>query len=477
MNIKKIDHAKELKHFINTMKELNINPKKSNRLTRASMKAAAHRAMDYYGRGLSPEGVKAHNDKLRQEQISKGNKSRKPDLHYSIKPNTYKNYMSDYRNALKALNFKDINLPDNVTKLKADFPDIDFSGLDYELPKLRDELEKLRGLPEVKLDADLYKRLKHLNVEHFTFPFFKASELVLDGLNNTSKENRKTKMENKKFITHRRFDDALKTLKTSNHWVDLAVWCGLVSGRRSIEILRYAEFVAKPNKCVLFSGQVKACNRSDVEPYIIPVHVPTKTFLEVHSRLREMLESVVFCDKPLPELSDKQINGAVAKLLGDRVSTLFGNNEMTFKDTRVIYAIYAMERGLSLKNEVDSVFFSRILGHGKLDMDTQNTYKTVSFDDALPELPAIEFTQRKPHPKQEHSEILQLSIIKGFDSRVDEHKSKAVKRIHKFVKQSLMDKPDVLITKSYLGKNSATGKGHSSAAVIQYFELIGLIES
>lgn len=392
-------------------------------------------------------------------------------VRYKIASTTYKSYLTDYRNAILALNQENLLLKGRVKTIKKTYPNADLSGLDASLPELRDNHRELMKQYR-DTDQGLYKKLHGLRIEHHAYYCMRPSVDVLNRVKAQSSENLIDKHTHQKILPANLVTHVLSELKHSNHWVDLTIYIALASGRRSIEVLKIGNFKKSGVSSVEFSGQAKVKAREGVESFDIPTITKTSEFFKILEVLRTKLESLSFSDKKFEFLTNDEINGAVAGRLNRAVKKIFGDN-YTFKDLRAMYAKFVSIKHHDPKAESLAVFYSKILGHSEKDIATQLSYQGIVLDANSSDLPAITFTT------DENKHVLKgsfsLEHFQGFDSLVSEKGGKAVGRVHAFVKETLKQVPDSVITQTFLAKCKAQGgSGCSRPAIKKYLELVGL---
>gem|GEM_PF-4965069 len=133
-----------------------------------------------------------------------------------------------------------------------------------------------------------------------------------------------------------------------------------LTGRRSVEILKMAEFSAVPGKSdhVMFEGQAKT--RAEAQPYEIPVIGGVKAH-DVIVALKELRAK-----RDFSELEADEVNAKTAKTMSETVERVFGadeeGNKIKPKDLRAIYRVVAI-RDFKPIDKGQNVFVAEILGH------------------------------------------------------------------------------------------------------------------
>lgn len=101
-------------------------------------------------------------------------------------------------------------------------------------------------------------------------------------------------------------NNAIQILKTGWQIGDLSYALGLVTGRRSIEILKLGSFEYVDKQHVIFSGQAK--RKTQLPAKVIPVLCDAELIIKAFRRLRDTLPD-------LTEKSEEQVNKSYAKAL------------------------------------------------------------------------------------------------------------------------------------------------------------------
>ena len=186
--------------------------------------------------------------------------------------------------------------------------------------------------------------------------------------NNAKKrENRdkKAQLDNKKTLEG--IEGLIKeceAMLNSWDWKDLAVAISLLTGRRTIEVMKTAAFKSPKANLVTFHGQAKAKGK---KPYRIPVLSSGAKIAKATKRLRQL--------KDFSAVDNKKVNQAVHVALDRRTSKLLKHytvNDCSMHDLRKIYAVYCYDKLSNsniIKNEFgqalteETTFIREILGH------------------------------------------------------------------------------------------------------------------
>jgi len=392
---------------------------------------------------------------------------------YKIATSTYVSYLTDYRNAILALNEKGFDTERDILKIQKRFKNDDLSLLNADMPELRNNLSELKK-EYINKDQKLYEALHKLRIEPHAYYQMKPTSDVRGRMKIKSAKQLSAKHNNQKIVSLARIEQILKEMDESEHWVDLAIFIALASGRRAIEVLKTGTFKSGKKNHVLFEGQAKTKTREDNASFIIPTLIDTSRLINAHEKLKVKLNGICLYGKKFDNLDAEEINGGTAGRLNKQVKKLLGEN-FTFKDLRSIYAkrastIYHDDKKTTSVEE----FYSVILGHSKKDLSTQLSYRGIVISESKTKLEKIDFTTDQPKRNTAGQKTLK-EIIKAFDEAADKEKGKAIDRIHEFVKATLQHDKDAIITQTFLGKSKAMGGcGASRPAIKKYLELIDL---
>jgi len=258
------------------------------------------------------------------------NKNKVPN--FDKKP-TKKNFL-EYYNELKELNFKDTTINNQVTKL----------------------------------------RKIHKNVPAYNTAITNQNSQI----RNNIKRNLNIKISLKKVY------ELINILKNSNNIIDKYLTIALATGRRENEILNINnfDFNNKNENTIVFSGQSKLKNRKKFE-YEIPFFGLEK------NQIKEILididnykksnenEFEYLTDITKSRIFNGKINNQFNKYIKILSSDLYADKLLKPHNLRSIYAQIIVKL-FNKNNENELTLFSKILGHDKNDISTQNHYKLIT---------------------------------------------------------------------------------------------------
>jgi len=415
---------------------------------------------------------------LNAEQLENSGSKR---LMPKLAPTTFISYLTDYKNAVVALNLRHESLAGRVLCLQKKYPMVDLSGLTSEMPQLRENKATLLRLALRSNDA-LYQDLLRLKIECHAFYHLKASVAVSNGVKARAKGRLYAKHVQQRVVQVARVNALLVQLPLSNHWVDLTIFIALASGRRCIEVLKVGGFAPVDEAHVLFSGQAKTKSREAGGEYVIPILVNEGVFFEAFDRLRVQLDRLSFCGMKISELDNDRINSSVAQrlnkyvrlFLGEPVDNLVGGSRLTFKSLRAIYIKLAALKWHDAGAESVEIFYSRVLGHCDKDILTQASYKGIVLDsEPLEGSVAFEFTSDEFY-KHGGGSLPSLAELAALDAVVLKQRSVAMVRLHGYVKGLLAENDTVVITQSLLCRAKAKGGfGANRYLVKRYLKIAG----
>jgi integrase len=199
-------------------------------------------------------------------------------------------------------------------------------------------------------------------------------------LTTAQRGKRKAAVDQKLVLQHsypRRFraddviDKACELLEERQHPNRVAAGLLLLTGRRTIEIFRNAEFEILGSRTLRFSGQAKTKDSSQSrDNYEIPVLVDPYTILDALEWLRER--------QPCEGLTSEQVNRRVARNLNNACKVAYEKpgllEDVTPHDLRAAYAEICWNYYHGGKTGYNA-FFAEILGHSKNDIVTALRYK------------------------------------------------------------------------------------------------------
>jgi len=249
----------------------------------------------------------------------------------------------------------------------------------------------------------------------------------------------------------------------------------LASGRRMVEVLKSGDFVKVDDNHVMFSGQLKKKNLEVEAVYSIPLLVSADIFLAGVAKLRTKVARLTFLEKKFNDLSNYEINSAVAGRLNVTAKRHLDNDSLTFKSCRAIYVNIILSHPRDNKQLSDDAFKADILGHGRDDLTTGHSYSSVFIDDseAANKVLNVEFSVDGIKPDRSGQKSL-VELIE-FDDLIAETRHKARIKIHIFVKEKLKADSDYVVSYTALGRSKANGGCGAERSVIkEYLEMVGL---
>jgi len=329
-------------------------------------------------------------------------------------------------------------------------------------------------------NVDLFEALLGLRIECNAIYAFRTDKGVALRLKNEAASRLFAKHDKQIMVSRAKVEALLLELPKSQHWVDLAIFIALASGRRMIEVVKVGNFEPVDNYHVLFSGQAKMKTRDDATPYKMPILVDESVFFEAFYKLRAELEKVKFCGSLVKDLHNDKVNASLAQRLNKYVRQFLGDpddnlnkvSRLTFKSLRAIYANMAAKRFHDTAEMSIEVFYSNLLGHGAEDVLTQTSYKGIVLDDKLLAMPwAVRFTS-DDMSRSTNADNGQPSYnkLEAFDSLMV---SRPLIKVHDATK--LLVKQQQYITQSLLCKaKNKGGFGFNRVLVKKYLGMVGV---
>lgn len=294
-------------------------------------------------------------------------------LYKNYKLSSTKRHLSRYRNALKTLPGKHQKRSLAIMHISKD-ESMELQK-SYE-EKIQERTSNLNIMPASKIDYFIKKALCHIERETFV-----------------------GKMMGLALLTGRRGVELVK----SGHFykladIDKAISEAsqelpeyLINSRENIES-SLSELGLNSSNCLLFWGQAKTNLESTMtvaQPYAIPVLGDLDTIINAVNFLREKHSKYLGMDST-------QIDKAINPLLNGEKSGVkhpknYGNDfekaDCNFKLLRKIYAAISLVRFKPV-TITDSIFFSRILGHGIASKGTAAAYSYFRFESPASSTPA-----------------------------------------------------------------------------------------
>ena len=433
----------------------------------------------YWGRGKSDQDAEYSHDQY----------------YPRIKPSTYRRYLSDYRKAVASLNILNLGTKSRLKSLKLKFKDMDLSIIPHEqheppvslalltpkLPVLRDHVNYLidKSVDDFKaLHADLVSFRASMEIK--AYYHCRPTKAVMVSVNKQGirKVTAKNQSKNFKKVKIGLINLLLADLYKSSHWVDLAIWLALASGRRPIELFKTGSFSKVGKFSVNFSGQAKKSGVGANITYQIPLNVESDIFLQVFKSFRKKVATLRFYDKSFALLSHDEINSATSFKLNLSVKHFFGVYHQedvvktSFKSLRSLYIKY--QELNNFKGGSLSLFFSQLLGHDKHDLSTFNSYAGYELIDVpLDSDFKLRFTVDNANPDRSLQKTRKELV--ALDALVDESGRKGLINLHNFTKNFLKKSPKSVINYTTLGRSVARGGSGASRAIIKdYLTLVSI---
>lgn len=143
---------------------------------------------------------------------------------------------------------------------------------------------------------------------------------------------------------------------TGSNPFDIAAALALLTGRRTIELFKTAQFAAVCENAVLFTGQAKKGHLAEAIAYEIPVLAPPSLLNAALSRLRTLKECSALTNREVNLRYANSCNAAARRLLGSKHH---------FHDLRAMYAVIAHNCCLPHRYSLNA-FVAKVLGHASL---------------------------------------------------------------------------------------------------------------
>ena len=203
-----------------------------------------------------------------------------------------------------------------------------------------------RGLIEPKQQKNYLTQVRNaikvINPEHPALDVVKFDKSTWVEINNSSID--RIAQRDTKFIdAPEAIANKAKELITSSDWSEIAAGLAVLTGRRSSEVIKTANFSYKTKFSVMFSGSLKRRNEPIDVVFEIPTLCEASLVIDAISRLRR------FLGEEIEELSVRQVGGrysrAVAKRCDEHFSELVprraGEDNLYSHLFRAVYATIA----------------------------------------------------------------------------------------------------------------------------------------
>ncbi|HAS6050390.1 TPA: hypothetical protein I7138_20380 [Vibrio vulnificus] len=322
----------------------------------------------------------------------------------------YSQLMEDYRNGVKALNYKhhaiDRHVSGFIRKYSPKIQGLE-KMLDPSLPiqKLRDNLIKLRA--DSVTGSDFRRDLLKLKIEHHAYYMFEPKGAVKDWIRDDDKKSLNKKLHSQILVNPEWIKNLARDLLTrpSATTSDLCIGIALATGRRLTEIMKTAKLKRLDESTLMFSGQLKTKNRhlfEEVAPYEIPSMIDAEIVVKALQKLRRdtgkdklkfknVLGETVESTVNEGDVKDYYHNRAVQKkyesTINRAIRSTFKNGHFSHKDCRAIYTEVTYEEHHS-DGEARSAYRHRVLGHSLIE--TQLHYEAFQLDSTVETIKMVE---------------------------------------------------------------------------------------
>lgn len=379
---------------------------------------------------------------------------------------SYKRRLTDYRNAIRNLEFEHPRYRFKFKELTAKYADriklLDkYSG---SLVEIRNNLKSDRRT-YADLSADerwAYTLVSKLDLEHVALRYMKlqaGESLILKTVSNKKLVSRH-KGENRLQIPHAEWNLFFKKVlesRRSRDYVDLTLAVCWFTGRRSTEVLKTAAFTPIDGSTVEFEGQLKMV-AGDEKKIKIPVLADSKALVEALALIRR--------HKDFSKASTKQVNDGTASTLNKRLRDRLGTENVEVKSLRAIYGAYC-HKYINRERDSSSVYIATILGHSKDDIDTVKSYDGILvLDESKTEIEVVE--ERSAQEKEVKAGL--LAIVGKLDDK-KKIKGRAMAKIHAAIKE-MIETGETQFNMSRVYKFCGCNK----YAIREYLEMAGLPE-
>lgn len=333
----------------------------------------------------------------------------------------YAQLMEDYRNGVKALNYKHHAIERHINgflrKYGSKKPELEkMLAPSLAIEKLRDNIILLRA--DAVTGSDFRRDLLSLRIEHHAYYMFEPKGAVKDWIRDDDKKQLNKKLHSQILVNPDWVKNLSRDLLTRDNpsVSDLCIGLAMATGRRLTEIMKTAKFKKVDDTSLMFEGQLKTKNRHLFEvitPYEIPTLVDAdivvkalrclrkdtgKEQLKYLNVLGEEVESTVKDG----DIKDYYHNRAVFKkyesTMNRAVRSLFMNGHFSLKDCRALYTEVTYEDH-SKDGEARSAYRHRVLGHSLIE--TQLHYEAFQLDKDVKSIKLVEEDDHEMTDKQQ----------------------------------------------------------------------------
>lgn len=371
---------------------------------------------------------------------------------------TYRRYMTIARKAITDQNWKHHSLDQQIERLEKRYPK--YADQLQELGRM-DDINKIRMahrdlLERIREDGDgeAYEDIRGMKLDHEIMRHLTLSSAQKADLAESAAETLEERAVNTVEINYRWLMDQVYELMTNRdrmvdgeyrpYYSHLALGLALATGRRSIEILKTGRIKKVSRYQVEFSGQAKKRGGVDYsQAYHIYTLIDADLVVEAWDELRSLPEV-----EELQDMDNTEINRRTAKTLNTLTKRIFDDDDRVFKDSRAIWARLVFEihfaRDKRWRKVTEDVFWREMLGHE--DMDTQRSYRAFKID----------YAENEDEPEQESEFGSRIEALRALDNESEIVSSKAMARVHAWVKEQIEQEPEAKITQSLISRELGT---------------------
>jgi hypothetical protein len=371
-----------------------------------------------------------------------------------ISANTYHNYLTAVRNAIKETGRKHPALTSSLNRKGY------LAHAVKELPAYANELNALAKMPAATVGNGKAMLKEQLHAELKGAQLDTAIEIV-DGLlvdhpmvamlvkSKARREQRAISeaaslTQKSQHMKRYNFPAVLALAKQSlnaDSYTQVAWGIALLTGRRSGEVLHFGTFTKIDQSTLLFEGQLKKRQGTQAEAYPIPVLADADLVLDAVKRLRAMPEVAVFkngtgkyydeevkySELPKHKLT-LAINQRTNGVLNDRAKRLMNDTNEVFKNTRGIYARYTSDYIRPVSKQWsgynEDQFLKAILGHESTDEVKHYRQVSLAYEEGQDWLKVPEEQKDQAEKAPEHQEPVKknwkaYSPIKALREKLD----------------------------------------------------------
>lgn len=342
-----------------------------------------------------------------------------------VSANTYHNYLTAVRNAIKETGRKHPALTSSLNRKGY------LAHAVKALPAYENELKALAKMPaatvgngKAMLKEQLHAELKGAQLDtaiEIVDSLLIDHPMVAMLVKSKAKREQRAKTEaasltqKSQHLKQYNFPAVLALAKqslASDSYTQVAWGIALLTGRRSGEVLHFGTFTKIDQNTVLFDGQLKKRQGTQAEAYPIPVLADADLIIEAIKRLRAMPEVAVFSkgtgkyyneDVIYSELPKHKLTLAINQrtngVLNERAKRLMNDPSEVFKNTRGIYARYCSDTIRPHSEQWarfnEDQFLKAILGHESVDEVKHYRQVSLAYEEQADWLKVPEETEKK----------------------------------------------------------------------------------